>query len=93
MVREIEQIQREVAERAGSQRLDRRVIAVMAKSRATCSCRQQQGQAYQNRPLPIGHGQTISQPYIVALMTDLAAASSPATRCSRSAPARATRRR
>ena len=28
-------------------------------------------QAYQNRPLPIGYGQTISQPYIVALMTDL----------------------
>lgn len=27
--------------------------------------------AYQNRPLPIGHGQTISQPYVVALMTDL----------------------
>ncbi len=29
--------------------------------------------AYENRPLPIGHGQTISQPYIVALMTDLVA--------------------
>ena len=29
--------------------------------------------AYRNRPLPIGHGQTISQPYIVALMTDLLA--------------------
>ena len=28
-------------------------------------------QAYDNGPLPIGHGQTISQPYIVALMTDL----------------------
>ena len=28
-------------------------------------------QAYENRPLPIGFGQTISQPYIVALMTDL----------------------
>ncbi len=28
--------------------------------------------AYANRPLPIGYGQTISQPYIVALMTDLA---------------------
>ena len=28
--------------------------------------------AYRNGPLPIGHGQTISQPYIVALMTDLA---------------------
>jgi protein-L-isoaspartate(D-aspartate) O-methyltransferase len=28
-------------------------------------------EAYENRPLPIGYGQTISQPYIVALMTDL----------------------
>jgi len=28
--------------------------------------------AYDDRPLPIGHGQTISQPYIVALMTQLA---------------------
>jgi protein-L-isoaspartate(D-aspartate) O-methyltransferase len=27
--------------------------------------------AYENGPLPIGHNQTISQPYIVALMTDL----------------------
>jgi protein-L-isoaspartate(D-aspartate) O-methyltransferase len=27
--------------------------------------------AYLDLPLPIGHGQTISQPYIVALMTDL----------------------
>jgi len=29
------------------------------------------GLAYANIPLPIGHGQTISQPYIVAIMTDL----------------------
>ena len=29
-------------------------------------------QAYQNRPLPIGHDQTISQPYIVAYMTEAA---------------------
>jgi protein-L-isoaspartate(D-aspartate) O-methyltransferase len=28
-------------------------------------------QAYDDRPLPIGHGQTISQPYIVASMTEL----------------------
>ncbi|MFH1744247.1 MAG: protein-L-isoaspartate(D-aspartate) O-methyltransferase [bacterium] len=28
-------------------------------------------QAYEDYPLPIGHSQTISQPYIVALMTDL----------------------
>jgi protein-L-isoaspartate(D-aspartate) O-methyltransferase len=27
--------------------------------------------AFDNGPLPIGHGQTISQPYIVALMTDM----------------------
>jgi len=30
-----------------------------------------QAEAYDNNPLPIGHGQTISQPYIVAIMTDL----------------------
>jgi protein-L-isoaspartate(D-aspartate) O-methyltransferase len=30
-------------------------------------------EAYDNRPLPIGFGQTISQPYIVAVMTDLLA--------------------
>jgi protein-L-isoaspartate(D-aspartate) O-methyltransferase len=29
-------------------------------------------QAYENHPLPIGHGQTISQPYIVALMSEQA---------------------
>jgi protein-L-isoaspartate(D-aspartate) O-methyltransferase len=29
-------------------------------------------QAYNDHPLPIGYGQTISQPYIVALMTELA---------------------
>lgn len=28
-------------------------------------------QAYLDRPMPIGHGQTISQPYIVAYMTEL----------------------
>jgi protein-L-isoaspartate(D-aspartate) O-methyltransferase len=27
--------------------------------------------AYENRPLPIGYGQTISQPYIVGIMTEL----------------------
>ena len=27
--------------------------------------------AYENHPLPIGHGQTISQPYVVAFMTEL----------------------
>ncbi|MEN8007144.1 MAG: protein-L-isoaspartate(D-aspartate) O-methyltransferase [Candidatus Krumholzibacteriota bacterium] len=31
------------------------------------------GSAYANNPLPIGHGQTISQPTIVAMMTDILA--------------------
>jgi protein-L-isoaspartate(D-aspartate) O-methyltransferase len=31
------------------------------------------GRAYFDQPLPIGHGQTISQPYIVAAMTELLA--------------------
>ncbi len=34
-----------------------------------------QAAAYANRPLTIGHGQTISQPFIVALMTELAGVS------------------
>ena len=29
-------------------------------------------EAYEDRPLPVGHGQTISQPYVVAAMTELA---------------------
>ncbi len=32
---------------------------------------ERRAEAYENRPVPIGYGQTISQPYIVALMTDL----------------------
>jgi protein-L-isoaspartate(D-aspartate) O-methyltransferase len=31
---------------------------------------EQRGEAYEDRPIPIGHGQTISQPYIVAYMTE-----------------------
>ena len=31
----------------------------------------QMGNAYEDRPLPIGYGQTISQPYIVAYMTEV----------------------
>ena len=30
----------------------------------------ERGDAYGDHPLPIGHGQTISQPYIVAFMTE-----------------------
>ena len=44
--------------------------------------------AYEDGPLPIGEGQTISQPYIVALMIE-AAELRPATGCSRWAPVQA----
>lgn len=40
---------------------------------------EQQQWAYADRPLPIGHGQTISQPFIVALMTELLAPDPQAT--------------
>ena len=50
--------------------------------------------AYEDTALPIGFGQTISQPYVVARMTEaLLAAGDGAARCWRSAPAAATRRR
>ena len=43
-----------------------------AERRATPSCRQNvSDEAYRDQPVPIGFGQTISQPFIVALMTDL----------------------
>ncbi|NWG75584.1 MAG: protein-L-isoaspartate(D-aspartate) O-methyltransferase [Rubrivivax sp.] len=49
-----------------------RVLAVMEKvPRHEFVPQPLRSQAYDDYPLPIGHGQTISQPYIVALMTDL----------------------
>jgi protein-L-isoaspartate(D-aspartate) O-methyltransferase len=52
--------------------LDSRVMAAMGKvPRHEFIPPQERRYAYDNRPLPIGHGQTISQPYMVAVMTDL----------------------
>lgn len=49
---------------------DPRVLAVMAEvPREEFVPRSHRSQAYSDGPLPIGSGQTISQPYIVALMT------------------------
>lgn len=57
----------------GRQRLSARVIQAMASvPRHEFVPVELRDLAYANRPLPIGHGQTISQPYIVALMTELA---------------------
>jgi protein-L-isoaspartate(D-aspartate) O-methyltransferase len=68
-------IEREVAYTSsliGKSQLDPRVMAAMGKvSREAFVPEDLKYLAYDNGPLPIGHGQTISQPYIVALMTDL----------------------
>lgn len=49
---------------------DKRVLAAMARvPRERFVPSDIQGIAYEDRPLPIGLGQTISQPFIVALMT------------------------
>ncbi len=54
-------------------KLDDAVLAAMRKvPRHAFVDAEMRRYAYDNGPLPIGHGQTISQPYIVALMTDLA---------------------
>ncbi|MEJ8853609.1 protein-L-isoaspartate(D-aspartate) O-methyltransferase [Variovorax robiniae] len=64
---------RENRNETGKGTLDERVMDVMRTvPRHEFVPAEQLPFAYQNRPLPIGHGQTISQPYIVALMTDLA---------------------
>lgn len=50
---------------------DPRVVeALRAVPRHTLVPEDVRGLAYADRPLPIGHGQTISQPFIVALMTE-----------------------
>jgi protein-L-isoaspartate(D-aspartate) O-methyltransferase len=50
---------------------DPRVLEIMAKvPRHLFVDGWLRGQAYQDHPLPIGEGQTISQPYVVALMTE-----------------------
>ena len=58
----------------GRARLDDRVMAAIGRvPRHEFVPDSARSYAYENRPLPIGYGQTISQPYIVALMTDLLA--------------------
>jgi len=56
----------------GKSKLDPRVMTAVGKvSREAFVSPDLKQLAYDNGPLPIGYGQTISQPYIVALMTDL----------------------
>ena len=54
--------------------LDERVLSAMEQvPRHRFVDENQLGQAYEDHPLPIGAGQTISQPYMVARMTELCA--------------------
>ncbi len=56
----------------GRDRIDPQVLAAMRRvPRESFVPPDQAASAYDDRPLPIGYGQTISQPFIVALMTNL----------------------
>lgn len=60
--------------RLGKAALDRRVLAAMAAlPREVFVSPEMRAHAYADSPLPIGCGKTISQPFIVAVMTDLLA--------------------
>jgi protein-L-isoaspartate(D-aspartate) O-methyltransferase len=70
MIREIEAEARAIGSAAPA--LDPAVLAAMGRvPRHEFVPAEYLDQAYEDRPLPIGLGQTISQPYIVALMTSL----------------------
>ena len=72
MIEEIEQDVRETSSYIDRTELDARVMeAIATVPRHKFVPARERDYAYENRPLAIGHGQTISQPYIVALMTDL----------------------
>jgi protein-L-isoaspartate(D-aspartate) O-methyltransferase len=71
----LDEVEREAAATAhytGRKKFSRQVMDAMAEvPREQFVPDGYQDYAYDNGPLPIGYGQTISQPYIVALMTDL----------------------
>ena len=72
MTNEVAQTARMTGRETGRAALDARVMnALRTIPRHLFVPENLRSAAYANRPLPIGHGQTISQPYIVALMTDL----------------------
>jgi protein-L-isoaspartate(D-aspartate) O-methyltransferase len=73
MISSIREMVHDTREFTGRAELSDRVYAAMEKvPRHEFVPADMQAHAYLNSPLPIGHEQTISQPYIVALMTDLA---------------------
>lgn len=74
MVAEIEHEVHATRDLIGIDQLDPRVVAALKRvPRHLFVAPERQAGAYINRPLPIGQRQTISQPYIVAVMTHFAA--------------------
>lgn len=72
MIEEIEADVRRTSEHLQRQSLNPAVLRVMGEvPRHRFVPESLRERAYENRPLPIGYGQTISQPYIVAIMTEL----------------------
>ena len=72
MLKDIEREVQYTRKMIGKDALDPRVMAAMANTpRHEFVPKSFLNAAFNNGPLPIGHGQTISQPYIVALMTDM----------------------
>ena len=72
MLRDIEREVEETRRMIGRAAFDPRVMAAMRNvPREAFVPEYERRLAFENGPLPIGCGQTISQPYIVALMTDL----------------------
>src|SRR5687768_16040424 len=73
MVATIEALGKRIPLPSGPDEIDPSILAVMRQvPRHELVPADVRNQAYEDRPLPIGYGQTISQPYIVALMTHLA---------------------
>jgi protein-L-isoaspartate(D-aspartate) O-methyltransferase len=74
LVAEVEATYAETAASTGLRAMSARVRAALGKvERHRLVPPEQRALAYRNHPLPIGLGQTISQPYIVALSADLIA--------------------
>src|SRR3954468_6505060 len=72
MASEVEAMYAETQPQTGLAAMSPAVRAAMQKvERHRLVPESQRAAAYRNHPLPIGNGQTISQPYIVALSTDL----------------------
>jgi protein-L-isoaspartate(D-aspartate) O-methyltransferase len=72
LIREITEDLRISGRHLGLERLDPRITsALLTVPRHEFVPEAYRDSAYENRPLPIGRGQTISQPFIVAIMTAL----------------------